>query len=574
MTRRGKQGFGELVGNLERRIEGVRPGLLPVCLAILFFVVPLVDGYTQMYGDLSEYVNGGYRVFCGERPYIDFWCLHPPGEVYFPAVMFRLFGGDVNAVLIATLFVSMLVGLTIYRIAKSVTGSPFWATAAAVIAYFNGITFYRKFTYIHAGFLLLAFAYSMWAGRTPREQAGGRAFVCGLLMGGALLFRSFEVIPVLGAFCMATLTAPDFDPSARFKTVALWASGIAASLLLMALVTQPFFEPMIRQVFLRSLAHGTGYTRPYFYAIQQYLARVAESLRWMDFSDAWRALPGGLYYAMKSVYALAYHLLPFGVTGLCIGTLRSRRLSDREKFNFVFLLSWGILATARPLIQSGFWQLSYGNTPFLILLVLLLRHRMRSGWRSGRGLRGVGDSAIAALTVIHLVFAVIAAGHKASLPLFQRYRVTTANGSIRYGSSGQAHDVSSVFRFIENHTREGDFIFATPWFAPPFYALSGRRNATYYDSLVDFFHEPPEEKIRGICADLEKKDARLIVHAVHLGFGPPEPSESLPLLGACIEGGYSLAARFGPYRVYRKNMLDAGAPAPEPARPASDGRAP
>ncbi len=70
-------------------------------------------------------------------------------------------------------------------------------------------------------------------------------------------------------------------------------------------------------------------------------------------------------------------------------------------------------------------------------------------------------------------------------------------GKLLFESESEATSVNSAIEFINKNTHEGDYIFVTPWFVPPFYALTNRKNPTYYDSVIDLIVRPSNEiKVR------------------------------------------------------------------------------
>ncbi len=85
--------------NVKEKFDALNPIFIIVILSILFFfpTIPIYDRGTTS-GDTSEYLNNPVRILNGELPYKDFWLLHPPGEVYLPALMYKLFGLNINII--------------------------------------------------------------------------------------------------------------------------------------------------------------------------------------------------------------------------------------------------------------------------------------------------------------------------------------------------------------------------------------------------------------------------------------------------------------------------------------------
>ena len=107
---------------------------------------------------------------------------------------------------------------------------------------------------------------------------------------------------------------------------------------------------------------------------------------------------------------------------------------------------------------------------------------------------------------------------------------------------------------LENTTEE-DHVFVIPWSAPAIYALTRRRNPTYYDSTIDLFYRPSEEKQRQVCEALLAKEARLIIGRADLpgaGWDSIGKQTRLPLIDDCIAEHYERFSESGRFCVYRR----------------------
>ena len=141
----------------------------------------------------------------------------------------------------------------------------------------------------------------------------------------------------------------------------------------------------------------------------------------------------------------------------------------------------------------------------------------------------------------------------ASVKPHYHYEVSTEYGTLLFQNESEAIDVNDVISFINKNTDEGDYIFVTPWFAPPFYALTDRKNPTYYDSLIDLVARPSDEKQIKVCNDLLNKDTKLIIHYADWGFDNKEELQFLnacPILQRCIEDNFKLVEKYGHYWIY------------------------
>jgi hypothetical protein len=108
-------------------------------------------------------------------------------------------------------------------------------------------------------------------------------------------------------------------------------------------------------------------------------------------------------------------------------------------------------------------------------------------------------------------------------------------------------------------------MFVTPWFAPPFYTLTDRRNPTYYDSLIDPVALPSREKQEAICRDLLSKPTRIVVDYPDWGFDNAPRMQwraACPLVEECIATHFTRVAAYGRYWIY----VPTSPPTPSPGR--------
>jgi len=188
-----------------------KTSLIVVVLAAWFSIAGFV-GYDrcELDDDLGEYVNNPVRVLCGEKPYRDFWLLHPPGEVYLPAAVYRL-GFNVNAVLLVNAGISVLVGLVAFLVGRSVSGSDLEGLLAALLVFFAGVPAeYVGYVYLHVYLLFLLGTAGLLAAyfRTRRLLS---LFFAGMLVGCAFFFRTY----LTGAAALALLATVLLESRSR-----------------------------------------------------------------------------------------------------------------------------------------------------------------------------------------------------------------------------------------------------------------------------------------------------------------------------------------------------------------------
>ena len=134
-----------------------------------------------------------------------------------------------------------------------------------------------------------------------------------------------------------------------------------------------------------------------------------------------------------------------------------------------------------------------------------------------------------------------------------KFEVKSGTGQLFFNNSEDACNANKVIWYIIQNTGPGDYIFVTPWFAPPFYALTNRKDPTYYDSLIDVVARPSEDKQNSICNGLSRKKTKLIIHNTQWGFDDKEElqfSYSCKVLQRFIDSNYKLVEQFGRYGIY------------------------
>src|SRR5262249_32475052 len=111
-------------------------------------------------------------------------------------------------------------------------------------------------------------------------------------------------------------------------------------------------------------------------------------------------------------------------------------------------------------------------------------------------------------------------------------------GTVAFKSRMQADELRGLLAVVLENTVEQDHIFVIPWQAPALYALTRRHNPTYYDSTIDLFYRPDEEKQRQVCARLLQKNTRLVIGRADMpgpGWDEVQWLSALPLVNEFIE---------------------------------------
>jgi hypothetical protein len=166
--------------------------------------------------------------------------------------------------------------------------------------------------------------------------------------------------------------------------------------------------------------------------------------------------------------------------------------------------------------------------------------------------------------------AVAGVGHRAiAIPvqraavtlLKARYPVVAPYGTLFSNDRERALEIEGLLAAVLEQTAEEDRVFVVPWSAPAIYALTRRRNPTYYDSTIDLFYRPSEDNQRQVCQALLAKEPRLVIGRADLpgaGWDWLGKAAQLPVLDACIDEHYERIGESGRFSVYRRRAVKTG----------------
>jgi hypothetical protein len=506
-----------------------------------------------VYGDMAEYLNAPVRILLGELPYRDFWLLHPPGEVVLPAMIYGLFGVNVNAVMMCSLIVSCAVGVLSFRLGTLITRSRSWGLVAAALVFSNGVVCHRGYVYNHAYFLLL-----LWAAvihLSPPCRGGRRSayFLTGVFIGSAFLFRTYEVVPFLLALLIMILTQTVTAGQPfrnRLYPVLYLGSGMAAVLLPAIPFIWPFFRPMMKQIWVDSLQHGTANTISYMSAFGDSITRTVSGFRQvmeqMTISEGLQKLKITAEYLVTTLL----YLLPAVMALASIAFFRRSGVSGDQKRTILFLWVWGSLNLIRALFRPGLWQMSPGLTIYYFMTVYFLKEtccRFRKGGgpfrRSAYLVFIVYSGLLICIPGIRMLISPVSSW------FHQGVRLETTHGVMIFRDPIQGREARAVVRSIERETGEGDYIFINSWDTPPFYALTGRRNPTYYDSMIDFEQRPSSGREKLVCRQLAGKNVKMVIRHFRSTEDSIKFAMNVPIIQRYIRDSFRLAERLGSYEV-------------------------
>jgi len=267
------------------------------------------------------------------------------------------------------LILTAFVGIFSFLLGRLIFRDNFFATTSATLVFFNGITYYLGFAYIHMYFLLLLISAFFFI-KYLRNNSALELFFTGFFVGLAFLFRLYEVGAAFFAFLLIIFIHSKFDGKPfnhSIKSIAVFCSGNLLVVGLASLALIEIWQSMVKEIAIESLLHGTSMNLPYFTNSISYLGLILTDLKGVSET-------GEYFYAMKIFYYLANfinvtlsHLLPFLLVGISIWYLIGKKLEKSDKVVVLFFLLWGMFSFPKALGRSDMSHLAPSITPLFFL---------------------------------------------------------------------------------------------------------------------------------------------------------------------------------------------------------------
>jgi hypothetical protein len=313
------------------------------------------------------------------------------------------------------------------------------------------------------------------------------------------------------------------------------------------------WQLMAREVVIESVSHGTSMSLPYFICLDYVLEDISFTLGKAIESGSIFLITTSVYLMVLTPHILVMYILPLFIAGGSVYYLLGKNLTRYEKSLIIFFLLWGIFTFPKALGRSDIAHLTLSNMPLFFLLIFLLQKGINKFEENKKPLEKFITYGFIVITILLLLPTPLFLARTGFSLATPRYEVSTEYGTLLLKNESEAKNVNAVINFINENTKEGDYIFFTYWCAPPFYALTNRRNPTYYDSLIDLIARPSDKKQIKVCDDLLNKDTKLIIHYADWGFDHKEERHFLktcPILQKCIEDNFRLVGKYGRYWIY------------------------
>jgi len=537
------------INNLNEKINHQNPFWIALGIYIFMLAISfIIFNYRRPLAcDMSEYLNNALRIINGDLPYIDFWLLFPPGEVYFPALIYKIFGVNTDLLRIITVLSSCLVPVAGFYLGRLLFQDNIKSIISAFIFYFFSVVYnyegpdyinlFLLFTILGAYYLIKYIKYS---------ERNKFIFLSGLMFAFAFFFKLYEVGGVYAGFLLI-LVIYSITTKRSFKEIIKIVAFFVIPLIgLIALLFISFGDlslKVINDIAFESVKNGTSMNLPYFNDL--YYVKVSILKDWDLITNKGNifSLVFLVYHSFTFIVVSGFYLVPFIAIASFLFYLKTKPVR-KELIIATLIFIWALLSFPKGLGRSDLAHLAPSLAPFMLFLFFL-------GIYAKYKLQRKSAIVIVSIMFLSVLFPFFKA---ASLIRKPPIYVQTANGYIPFKDKNNRRNFEKTINYILSHTAKDDYIFVTPWDAPPIYALSERRNPTYYDSLNDLMIRKDEDKQRKIIADIIQHKTKLIIHNADWGYdNKPEQQFRVAcnLLQKFIDTQCEQVAHFGFYRIYR-----------------------
>ena len=541
----------------KERLERIHPGHLALVLFVILACLSL-PLYNRLYSnglvDMGEYLNNPVRILHGELPYRDFWLFHPPGEVFLPCFLYRLFGLQINNVLMVSVLMNVVVGVLSFVLAQRFLKENTLALLVGLLVFFNGVPTVGSMEVIQQTGHYLLFLMAAALALVRFAETGSALALClsGVAIGCGFWVRLYDTLPAFVAFVLAIVLSRDgtmrISADVTLKRVSLFLVGAVGAYWVLTLPVLPMWQPsiwkpMLRELVVRSVqyyAQTYHDTHPWTHLVDQ-VQYVVQRFTLVETAANPLNMLKLVFRTLSLVNTLALYVLPLLVGVLAISVMRRSQLTSVQRTMLIAFLGWGMLALAKTWKYPVTYYWMFGTTPLLFVFGFLLQRIHISGAPWLRRLTW-------GMMVVLLCSIPSSIGVAAFRMATVNEPITGPHGSILVEDAPYVARVRRVIAILLGGTKEQDYVFVEPFQIPPLYAMTGRRNPTYYDSLqVPYVRhlaglptEPVEEEL---CRELTSRDTRMVVtEATSIA--------NYHVLHGCIEGHFDLFERVGPYTVY------------------------
>ncbi len=521
--------------NLFRSINKISPHLIVLFLFVLFSLLRFKQVCLYIpFGDDAEYVNNAFRILLGEKPYIDYWLLFPPGEVLLPALILKIFQGNGFSLLVLEWFSYIVAGVLIFVLVNNISkNSLFSAWISSIFCLMGFIEMHLLCIIVSIYFL---FQYS-------KQQTTKYLILFSIFIGFSMCFSFYDIVPFFIASYIYMIYIYN-DKKQMFsrilKITIVFLVPMILILFIEFLYLGNYFSKFLNETLIESVKHLNVSSLPYMDSATIHMEYLLSHTFHHNSTEYLRHL---LHY----LFMLITYLFPLISTFFGVLTL-SLLLKEKPKKHFLILfIIWGILMLPRIFGRSDYYHILRVNTVFYFqaFLIILLEKKEKPI----RLIKGVLISILMLISITGVLQTLIDLEF-----LIKPIYIVRSQHSKYYTSEKKSYKITQdLVDTILTNTNEEDYIFVVPWGAPPLYFMTNRRNPTYYDSLIDVVLRPTTEKQLRIIESLEKNNVKLIIWLEEEkfdGYNSRKLIRNCKQLNFYIKHKYFCVKSIGEYKVY------------------------
>ena len=264
--------------------------------------------------DMAEYLNNPLRILNGEIPYRDFWLLFTPGEAYFPALIYKIFGLNIDFVRFISIIFSSGTAIFAFYFGKILFKNNFESLLLTFLFFFAGIiSTYCGPDYIHL-YLLFILLSAIFLVKFFKSDKTIDIFLSGFLIGCSFIFRFYEVGAAFAGLGLAFLLFLILNKKSfkySIKAIIYYALGVTIVIVGLLLAFHQMLPTFYKEVAMESVDNGTSMNLPYFYD-----GVIMSNALGADFHDLFVAKDKGaiikiVLHLFKVFPYYLYYLIPF-----------------------------------------------------------------------------------------------------------------------------------------------------------------------------------------------------------------------------------------------------------------------
>lgn len=465
--------------------------LILLIIELVFIKGAFFSFFGLNFFDDGESLHNGMRILEGGRIYKDIWTFFPPADIYFPALMLKISNSYMWTFRLAeSLMYALLIGIVTYilinylRIRKS-----FIILTLITLTFIN---VYSNLFFYHLFFFLSLFLVCVALYRNIYNPLF--IYISGLLIGIAFLFRHDVGLIGSVAISISLLLVTILDSKTKASKIITRSTVFFLGVLTVVLpvVIWLINEKVINEFLYLAFVKAPQISRilsPGFLVIND----ISQGLSLRSLM-----LLSTIFFYV--IYLVVHVFIFFKI----FKWLKEKKKLIKEKFIIITISLYGLLQIPYAFSVIDIGHLSKAGFPTIILGIYLINQlRVKS-----------------ALVLIYLTPLILFILTNLIFSFWWiKYNDTKVN--LRYGSvfinsikaENSTHPTADTLKktleFINSNTREGEYIFATPYHAM-IYFLSDRKDPSRFNNFAAGFVSRDEQD--EVINSIRDKNAKIVVY--------------------------------------------------------------